>query len=197
MSVPPKLPVNALDRFTQSPSKQPDSRLAETAKANPESVAVPIGVLEVPIGVWGSRRVESNSGQSERIEVFAEDTCTVIVFPQGAVIRLSAGVGPGQLIMIANRKSGQIMLCRVVKVRTYPNIMRLCRNRVLALRNRILGLVLATRDVDIDDNNGVGSAVDFCGFLEQRVSEGSGLYSGKRGGCFSGCSDSSDQARAN
>jgi TonB family protein len=122
MSAPPKLPVNAPDRFTQSTSKQPDTQLAETAKANPESVAVPIGVLEVPIGVWGSRRVESNSGQSERVEVFAEDTCTVIVFPQGAVIRLSARVAPGQLIMIANRKSGQIMLCRVVNVRTYPNI---------------------------------------------------------------------------
>jgi TonB family protein len=122
MSAPPKLPVNAPDRFTQSPSKQADSRLAETAKANPESVAVPIGVLEVPIGVWGSRRVESNSGQSERVEEFAEDTCTIIVFPQGAVIRLSASVAPGQLIMIANRKSDQIMLCRVVKVRTYPNI---------------------------------------------------------------------------
>jgi TonB family protein len=122
MSAPPKLQVNAPDRFTQSPSMQPNSQLAETAKTNPESVAVPIGVLEVPIGVWGSRRVESNSGQSERVEVFAEDTCTVIVFPQGGVIRLSVGVAPGQLIVIANRKSGQIMLCRVVKVRTYPNV---------------------------------------------------------------------------
>jgi TonB family protein len=79
-------------------------------------------VLEVPIGVWGSRRVETDSGQAERVEVFAEDTCTVIVFPQGAVIRLSASVAPGQLVVIANRKSGQIMLCRIVNVRTYPNI---------------------------------------------------------------------------
>ena len=92
------------------------------SETNSESVAVPIGVLEVPIGVWGSRRVESDSGQSERVEVFAEDTCTVIVFPQGAVIRLSASVAPGQLVVIANRKSGQIMLCRIVNVRTYPNI---------------------------------------------------------------------------
>ena len=81
-----------------------------------ESISVPIGVLEVPIGVWGSRRVETNSDESERVEVFAEDTSTVIVFPQGAVIRLSAGVAPGQLVVIANRKSGQIMLCRIVNV---------------------------------------------------------------------------------
>ena len=76
----------------------------------------------MPIGVWGSRRVETDSGQAERVEVFAEDTCTVIVFPQGAVIRLSASVAAGQLVVIANRKSTQIMLCRIVNVRTYPNI---------------------------------------------------------------------------
>src|ERR1700751_5024332 len=110
--------------LTRNSVAQPTGELAGTSasQANAESVAVPIGVLEVPVGVWGSRRVESDSGQSERVEVFAEDPCTVIVFPQGAVIRLSANVEPGQLVVIANRKSGQIMLCRIVNVRTYPNI---------------------------------------------------------------------------
>ena len=132
MSAPSKLPFSVLGEFAQSPATHPTlhspaqtaAQLAETSasEASAESVAVPIGVLEVPIGVWGSRRVESDSGQAERVEVFAEDTCTVIVFPQGAVIRLSASVGPGQLVVIANRKSGQIMLCRIVNVRTYPNI---------------------------------------------------------------------------
>jgi TonB family protein len=133
MSASTKLPFSVLGEFAQSPITQPpgqpSAQLAGTpasgpseSEANPEAVAVPIGVLEVPIGVWGSRRVETNSGQSERVEVFAEDTCTVIVFPQGAVIRLSASVAPGQLVVIANRKSGQIMLCRIVNIRTYPNI---------------------------------------------------------------------------
>jgi TonB family protein len=123
MSGPTKLPFSVLGEFTQSSATQPTSQPAGTtaSEANSESVAVPIGVLEVPIGVWGSRRIESDSGQSERVEVFAEDTCTVIVFPQGAVIRLSASVSPDQLVVIANRKSGQIMLCRIVNVRTYPN----------------------------------------------------------------------------
>jgi TonB family protein len=123
-SAPTKLPFSVLGEFAQSPATQPTSQLAGTpaSEENLESVAVPIGVLEVPIGVWGSRRVESDSGESERVEVFGEDTCTVIVFPQGAVIRLSASVAPGQLVVIANRKSGQIMLCRIVNVRTYPNI---------------------------------------------------------------------------
>jgi TonB family protein len=119
MSAPTKQVANAPDRFKQRTAAQPTVQLT---KANPESVVVPIGVLEVPIGVWGSRRVESNSAEAARVELFAEETCTVIVFPQGAVIRLSASVATGQLIMIANRKSGHIMLCRVVNVRTYPNI---------------------------------------------------------------------------
>jgi TonB family protein len=114
-----KQPISAFDQFVQSSATPPT---VQPARANSESVAVPIGVLEVPIGVWGSRRVETDSGQSERVELFAEDTCSVIVFPQGAVIRLSATVAPDQLIMIANRTSGQIMLCRVVNVRTYPSI---------------------------------------------------------------------------
>jgi TonB family protein len=132
MSAPTKLPFSVLGEFAQSSATQPTAhsparppgQLAGTSasEANAESVAVPIGVLEVPIGVWGSRRVETHSGEAERVEVFAEDTCTVIVFPQGAVIRLSASVAPGQLVVIANRKSGQIMLCRIVNVRTYPNI---------------------------------------------------------------------------
>ena len=127
-----KLPFSVLGEFAQSSATQPTAyspaqlpaQPTETSasEANAESVAVPIGVLEVPIGVWGSRRVETDSGEAERVEVFAEDTCTVIVFPQGAVIRLSASVAPGQLVVIANRKSGQIMLCRIVNVRTYPNI---------------------------------------------------------------------------
>ena len=124
MSASTRLPFSVLGEFAQNSAAQPTSQSAgrPANEANAESVAVSIGVLEVPIGVWGSRRVESDSGQSERVEVFAEDTCTVIVFPQGAVIRLSASVAPGQLVVIANRKSGQIMLCRIVNVRTYPHI---------------------------------------------------------------------------
>jgi hypothetical protein len=123
-SVPTKQPGLLPDRFTHSSAAETIVRREKTSapKAHPEPAEVPIEVLEIPLGVWGSRRVGSNLGQSERFEVFAEDTCTVIVFPHGAVIRLSASVTPGQLIMVANRQSGQIILCRLVKVRTYPHV---------------------------------------------------------------------------
>lgn len=78
-------------------------------------------MLEVPIGVWGSRRGAFSSGQQGRIEVFAEETSTVIVFPHGAVIRLSTAVAPGQMMMLTNRNSNQVAACRVVKARNCPN----------------------------------------------------------------------------
>ena len=190
MSAPTKLPGSVL---TQSPAAQPTAQLTGTSasEANRESVAVPIGVLEVPIGVWGSRHVETNSGQSERVEVFAEDTCTVIVFPQGAVIRLSASVAPGQLVMIANRKSGQIMLCRVVNVRTYPNIRGYAEIEFMHSATAFWGSY-ASHDVKADSESGVANAVDVRGFLEQWVSEGGVLCSFKRRDGFAGCSCCSD-----
>lgn len=114
--MPPKEPVNVLDQATQSPGTQSSVRPKESAsRAHPLS-------LEVPVGVQGSRRVISVPGQPERLEQFSEETRTVIVFPQGAVIRLSATVGSGQMLVVANRKSHQEVLCRVVNVKNHPNV---------------------------------------------------------------------------
>jgi TonB family protein len=84
------------------------------------SAEIPVGVLEIPVRVWGSQRVESTSSPSGRLEVFSEETCTVIVFPHGAVIRLSMVLVAGQTMMLTNRKSGREVPCRVVNVRKYP-----------------------------------------------------------------------------
>jgi len=123
ISAPTKLPVNALDRCTQRSATQSIVQQKETSvlQAQALSADVPVGVLELPVRVWGSRRIKSDSGQPERVEVLAEETCTVIVFPHGAVIRLSAAVELGQLVMVANRKSHQNVLCRVVNVKKYPS----------------------------------------------------------------------------
>ena len=124
MSATSKQPVNALERSTKDSTTRSIVQSAETFASQTRAVSaeVPIGVLEVPIEVWGSRPVVSISGQPGRIDVFAEETCTVIVFPHGAVIRLSATVAPGQMMMVTNRKSRQIVPCRVVNVRNYPNV---------------------------------------------------------------------------
>jgi TonB family protein len=114
--------ANGLDRsspvsLTQSISESPASPV------EPVSVdEVPIGIVDIPIGVCGSRHATSISNQPVRNEVFAEETSTVIVFPHGAVIRLSAAVAPGQMVMVANRKSAEVIPCRVVKAKNYPNV---------------------------------------------------------------------------
>jgi TonB family protein len=111
---------SSLDSLTQSKTEIPQTSGSPTEHLSPEEV--PIGIVEIPIGVCGSRRAAPISNQPLRNEVFAEETSTVIVFPHGAVIRLSAAVAPGQMVMVANRKSAEVIPCRVVKAKNYPNV---------------------------------------------------------------------------
>lgn len=77
--------------------------------------------LEVPVRVYGSR-VTQVAGQSEATsEPFEEQTTTMIVFPQGCVLRMSTTVSVGQMLVVTNTKSKQDAICRVLKVRTFSN----------------------------------------------------------------------------
>lgn len=117
--------VDALDRSPRVSLTQSNSERPETSGSPTEHVSadeVPIGIVDIPIGVCGSRRATPISNQPVRNEVFAEETSTVIVFPHGAVIRLSAAVAPGHMVMVANRKSAEVIPCRVVKAKNYPNV---------------------------------------------------------------------------
>lgn len=123
MPAPVKPPVNDLDQTTQSPAAQSNVRPNERSAlpADPPSLGAPVGVLEVPVVVRGSRRVFV-PGQPERLEQFSEKTATIIVFPNGAVIRLSATLAPGQMVVVANLQSHQEVVCRVVNVKHPPNV---------------------------------------------------------------------------
>jgi TonB family protein len=74
--------------------------------AKPQPVAV-----EIPVTVNGASTVAG----SEKREPFSESTQTVLVFGSGAVIRLTATVGPGQLLFVTNEKSKKEVVCQVVK----------------------------------------------------------------------------------
>lgn len=56
------------------------------------------------------------TGGSER-ELFSEDTETVLIFEDGAVIRLLATVTPGQLIFLTNLTTKQEVVCQVLRKR--------------------------------------------------------------------------------
>jgi protein TonB len=74
--------------------------------------------LEVSVTVNGARAVEG----SEKREPFSETTKTVLVFGNGAVIRLSSSVAPGQLLFLTNEKTKKEVVCQVVKSKNYRNV---------------------------------------------------------------------------
>jgi TonB family protein len=78
--------------------------------------------LEVPVKVHGSRVTEVARGVAPRTEPFEEQTSTMIVFPQGAVIRMSTAVSTSQMLVVTNLKTRQDAICRVIKVRTFSNM---------------------------------------------------------------------------
>src|SRR5467141_3363164 len=98
----------------------------ETA-LRPASTAVPSGdaaikqqpvALEVSVTVNGARAVDG----SEKLEHFSESTKTVLIFGNGAVIRLSSAVAPGQLLFLTNEKTKKEVVCQVVKSKNYRNV---------------------------------------------------------------------------
>ena len=78
--------------------------------------------LEVAVKVHGSRVTQGAAGAAAHTEPFEEETSTMIVFPQGGVLRLNTAVNSGQMLVLTNLKTRQDAICRVVKVRANPNL---------------------------------------------------------------------------
>ena len=81
---------------------------ARTMRANPVA-------LEVPVSVAGARPISSK----DKRELFTEETTTVLVFKDGAVIQLSAAVTVGQLLFLTEKKSKKEVVCQVVHKRSH------------------------------------------------------------------------------
>jgi len=77
--------------------------------------------LEVAVKVHGSRVIEVARGTAPRTEPFEEQTATMIVFPQGAVLRMATVVNVSQMLVLTNIKTKQDSICRVLKVRPNAN----------------------------------------------------------------------------
>ena len=89
----------------------------QTNAAGPGSARPQPVAMEIPVTVNGARTVAGG----EKREPFSEATQTVLVFGSGAVIRLAAAVGPGQLLFVTNEKSKQEVVCQVVKTKQNGN----------------------------------------------------------------------------
>src|SRR5271157_2893051 len=99
-----------------TPPAVPDSR-SLAAPAEPPSKPQPVA-LEVPVTVNGARTVEG----SDKREPFSETTKTVLVFGNGAVIRLGSPVAAGQLLFLTNEKTKKEVVCQVVKSKNYKSV---------------------------------------------------------------------------
>jgi len=78
--------------------------------------------LEVAVRVHGSKVKEVVLGTTPHTEPFEEQTSTMIIFPQGGVLRMNSTVAVGQMLVLTNLKSRQDAICRVVKVRPNANL---------------------------------------------------------------------------
>jgi TonB family protein len=78
--------------------------------------------LEVAVRVHGSKVKGVVLGATPHTEPFEEQTSTMIIFPQGAVLRMNTAVTVGQMLVLTNLKSRQDAICRVVKVRPNANL---------------------------------------------------------------------------
>jgi TonB family protein len=106
--------------LTVAPETAAPSSVA--ARPRPEDTATgskpqPVA-LEVPVTVNGARTVEG----SDKREPFSETTKTVLVFGNGAVIRLSSPVSAGQLLFLTNEKTKKEVVCQVVKSKNYKSV---------------------------------------------------------------------------
>ncbi len=86
----------------------PNSQQLETAAPASGNKAQP-AALEIPVTVNGARTIAG----SDKREPFSENTQTVLVFSNGAVIRLSSAVTSGQLLFLTNEKSKKEVVCQV------------------------------------------------------------------------------------
>lgn len=76
----------------------PETTKAQKTNKKPSASRVRPLSLKVPVAVQGTL-------PSANSEEFCEETNTIIVFQYGAVVRLSACVNVGQLVVLTNRNT--------------------------------------------------------------------------------------------
>ena len=110
------MPITANDALsaagTSGNSTKNEALGAQASNATP---------AEIPVTVHASRYSSASKGAGKLPPVH-EDTRTVIIFPQGAVVRLSATFTPGELVVLTNNRTGTDVICRVTSVKTQPGI---------------------------------------------------------------------------
>jgi TonB family protein len=113
--MPPTVKENGILTGRPETAQRPVPTATSSGDAAVKQQAV---ALEVPVTINGARAVEG----SDKREPFSESTKTVLIFGNGAVIRLSSSVAPGQLLFLTNERTKKEVVCQVVKSKNYRNV---------------------------------------------------------------------------
>jgi protein TonB len=113
--MPPTVKENEIAAAVPETAQRPAASNAPSADTGFKQQPV---ALEVPVTVNGARTVDGG----DKREPFSETTKTVLVFGNGAVIRLASSVAPGQLLFLTNEKTKKEVVCQVVKSKNYRNV---------------------------------------------------------------------------
>ena len=113
--MPPTVKENEIAAASPETAQRPAPAGAPSADTGFKQQPV---ALEVPVTVNGARTVDGG----DKREPFSETTKTVLVFGNGAVIRLASSVAPGQLLFLTNEKTKKEVVCQVVKSKNYRNV---------------------------------------------------------------------------
>jgi periplasmic protein TonB len=96
------------------PAAVPGIKAGPTKPARRDAVGA-----EIPVTVHASRTTQ---GFGNNLPPVHEDTKTVIVLAEGAVVRLTAALVAGETVVLTNRMTGADVLCRVGRVKAQPGI---------------------------------------------------------------------------
>ena len=95
-----------------SPSNGPENKSGQSPRSNPVCLEVPVTVRSLP-GENGETHGSSGPVRAEGR--------TVIVFDNGAVLRLSTNLPSGQKVILSNAQ-GRDVVCRILSGRNLPTI---------------------------------------------------------------------------
>jgi len=98
-----------------------DENNVALADHDAQSPASSAAGAEIPVTIHASRYSAASKGGGKLPPVH-EETRTVIILPQGAVVRLSAPVTAGELVVLTNNNTGADVICRVTNVKAQPGI---------------------------------------------------------------------------
>ncbi len=112
------MPMSANEVSTLAPAPASAENLGELSQVSRRTDAVG---AEIAVTIHASRYSAATKGTaSKHLPAIHEETRTVIIFPGGAVVRLSASVTTGELVVLTNQQTGDDVICRVANVKAQP-----------------------------------------------------------------------------